>query len=219
MVRFRRSTGLAVLVAVLASGCQMGREVHEELHGPLYANNGSGSYFMAEPDARPNRWYATYGLGTLCVHEPGARIELQDVGWRAAKDAPPLELKVMLRQVDTKTRKVTPVVGVGGTPRKPDDGHPLPGRYIERIAGTRVTQTCSDNHRGKGGFTELLFVVKVGKGGMHLPVSWIDYLADGEEYRLMLRWEWGACGDAIEARHDDHGEYCRDHANDKPGEN
>lgn len=201
--RARWVAGFALVAAAL-TGCQAGPEVHDDQDGPLSATSGWGSFTMDEPPSQvPRPWYATFMGNTLCVHEPGVKIELRGAGWRVASDAKPLAVHAWLRMVDRTTKPTTPYGALDGTPWKPYSEKPLPGEYTDKLAGRVISQSCAERTHKE--FTELLFVVKVGKQGAEVPQAWVDYLADGEPHRLMIRWRMAACGEAIAARRDDTG--------------
>lgn len=167
-----------------------------------------GGFTMPEPRSRvPRPWTATFGSYLLCVDEPGARIVLQGVGWRAADDASPLKVQTPLRIVDRTTKSTLPFGAVAGPPWKPYSGNPHPGDYLDNVAGRSITRTCDFDTKE---FTELTFVLEVGEQGADVPEAWVDYLADGEPRRLMIRWRMIGCGDAVAARDDETGATCRD---------
>lgn len=181
--------------------------MHDDGKGPLSATSGLGSFAMAKPRGVGNVWSGGFGSYTLCVHEPGASIELQRVSWRSAKDARPRSVAAWLRSVDQTTEPTGEFVGVGGLPWKPLGQKPYPGRYSDKIAGRAITQTCADLERGRSSdpdhrreFTELVFVMKVGDRGGELVEGYVDYLAEGEPYRLVIGWKMIMCGTAIQAR-------------------
>lgn len=187
------------------ASCQSSREVHADGDGPLSPSRGGGSFLLAEPPGyKSGSWVGTFAGGLLCAHEPGVRIELQRVGWRARNTTvEPLAVDPVLRHVDEAgEQRTTPIEMILGTPQKPGLGEkPFPGRYRDVIRGVVIDQPCSEVHGGhEKGFTELLFVVKVGKQGFDVPKAWIDYLADGDEYRLELQWDMLGCGDVIAER-------------------
>lgn len=105
-----------------------------------------------------------------------------------------------------RERTTTPIIALLGTPQKPSgEKKPLPGRYSDDIAGTEISQPCAQVDGGgqRKGFTELLLVVKVGEPGVDVQDAWIDYLADGDEYRLQLGGRMAACGHALAEREED----------------
>lgn len=205
MVRFRgrrgwRSFGAASLAALhvfTVAGCQSSREVHTEGDGPLSSQRGGGISVMDKASGQKS--WGTFQGALLCVHEPGERIELQRAGWRAADaTVEPLTVKTVLHYVDAETeRRSSGIEAIRGTPQKPEEGEPYPGRYSEKIRGVVIDQPCSEVRETGHGYTELLFVVEFGKQGFSVPESWIDYLADGQEYRLRLQWRMAACGDVF----------------------
>lgn len=158
---------------------------------------------MGKPDGhKSGPWFGTFQGAMLCVYEPGVRIELQRVGWRAADaKVEPLAVDPVLRYVDAAgARRTGPIEAFRGTPQNPELLKPYPGRYRREIKGVVIDQPCSEIRNGgrnRNGFTELLFVVKAGDQGFDVPEAWIDYLADGQEYRLRLKWEMAGCGDAM----------------------
>lgn len=207
--RARSVISLAVLLLVLLAGCQSDREVHEDQAGPLSATSGWGSFSMDKPRGAGATWVGGFGSYTLCVRDGGTRIELQRVGWRSAQDARPLKVEPWLRFVDRTTKPTSEFVAVPGLPWKPLGDKPYPGRYSDKIAGEAVTQTCAELNRGRKAdsrrraFTELVFVMKVGEQGGELTQGYIDYLADGEPYRLIIGWKMIMCGSAVTARGED----------------
>lgn len=202
----RWAAGSVLAVTMVLAGCSAGPNVHDDPDGPLSATSAAGSSVMR---AQAGPWFGTFGSYVLCVHDPGVNLELRGVGWRAADDAQPMEVRTPLRVVDRTTPATTPIGAVRGTPGNSSGWKQFPGRYDDRIAGRRVTQLCKDPDRRRE-FTELLFVLKVAERGADIPEAWIDYTADGEDYRLMIRWRMIGCGSAIEARRDETGTSCRE---------
>lgn len=204
-----RAIGLAVLIGAFLVACQAGRQAHDDRAGPLSATSGQGSFAMHKPSGVGQTWHGGFGSYKLCVHEHGVQIELQKVGWRVATDAPPLQVETRLRIVDRTTKPTTEFIAVDGLPWKPYTTEPYPGTYSDEIAGRKVTQLCSDlkqEHEGRPNqpeFTELVFVMKVGEQGGEVAEGYVDYVADGEPYRLVIRWKMIMCGTAIESRGDD----------------
>ncbi len=189
---------LLLSFVLVLSGCQTGPTVHDDRHGPLSATSGHGGFAMTEPRNVKPPWYGSFGSYMLCSTEPGTRIELQGVSWKAAADAPPLAVETWLRSVDRVKKHAISVTGITGFPWEPYQGKPVRGDYSDHIAGTVINQDCADLDDKK--FTELFFVIKTSKAGAHLKRAYVDYLADGEPYRLVINWEMITCGEAIERR-------------------
>lgn len=197
-----------VVAAMLVAACQSGVAVHDDASdgaGPLSASSGFGSFAMTDPPGVKSHWYASFGSYDLCVTEPGARTELTGVTWEAADEARPLAVTPWLRMVDRTTKPTGGFVGVVGLPWKPVEDEPYPGEYTKKIAGTVITQACANLNRDgnpdvEREFTELVLVVKAGKQGADIKRAFVDYVADGDPYRLVINWRMIACGEVIEAR-------------------
>ncbi|MGW6906807.1 hypothetical protein [Streptomyces sp. NPDC054940] len=72
-----------------------------------------------------------------------------------------------------------------------------PGHYADVRTGSRITQSCADQDQEGSGYTELLFVLDVGKQGGFIDAAWIDYHVDGKPYTLRLDWKMVACGSKV----------------------
>ncbi|WP_217215342.1 hypothetical protein [Streptomyces sp. AC550_RSS872] len=72
-----------------------------------------------------------------------------------------------------------------------------PGHYADARAGSRITQSCTDQDQEGAGFPELLFVLDVGKQGGFIDTAWIDYHVSGKAYTLRLDRQMVACGSKI----------------------
>lgn len=213
MRRPRRCITLVSLSAVLVlAGCQShpDRTTHGEGRGPLSAQNGGGGNSIYEPFDVEYPWYATFGSFMLCLQQGHAPITLESVTWDVADDgATPLKVTPWLRHVDKTTEPAGPASSFIGLPWEVESrgGRGLRGTFSERIAGVEITKTCADldAERKKSNqpeFTELMFVVKTAREGGHLTRAYIDYLADGEPYRLVINWEMVTCGYVVEQRSD-----------------
>lgn len=209
---------LAVLLAGNLTGCQAERQEHGDVpreatggFGPLSATSGVGSFMMMRDPVPASSedgatWTGSFGSYLLCLREADTDVELQSVGWEADDDAPPETVEAWLRLVDSSTEPTIPFVSKRGYPWDPSPGREAePGDYTQDIAGHAVTQTCDELERsaspqGRTEFTELVFILTVGEEGGELRNGHIDYLADGQPYRLVIDWKMGMCGSAIVAR-------------------
>ncbi|WP_406392027.1 hypothetical protein OG806_13135 [Streptomyces sp. NBC_00882] len=111
------------------------------------------------------------------------------------------------RSVSLKLRTVTPQVWkatvdagqVGAALGAPPhfQQRKVPGDYKDARTGSRITQSCADQDKEGTGFTELLFVLDVGKQGGYINTAWIDYQVNGSPYTQRLDWKMVACGSRI----------------------
>ena len=207
----------AVLAGLLAAaGCSGtgddGRRHHLDGQGPLSATSGDGGNSITAPAEVP--WYGSFGAFTLCSSDPGAEIELERVTYQA--EIEPLDVQIRLRTVkaDEIVMEGEEIVSeylpfytaLGRPPHFDGTETEYAGTYSTKVAGRQITQPCTAGDY-RGGYTDLIFVMKVGKDGGNSPRASIEYRADGKPYTLDLRWAVTACGKAI-SRLDDGEQLC-----------
>lgn len=165
---------------------------HTSGRGPLHSHTAQGATSVHSPGHTP--WNATFGSYVLCS-AGGADVEIEDIRYSAPVG--PQDVTFALRTVSAKDRASSPAVTpVGAALGRPPNLHsgPLPGRLADAGAGSRVTRSCADEDEEGAGFTELLFVLRVGESGGWIDRAWIDYRVHGRPYTLRLDWQMIACG-------------------------
>lgn len=75
------------------------------------------------------------------------------------------------------------------------DGCPAPTSPSNPVCGS--SRTAPTWTEAPCGFTELLFVLRVGDAGGLIDRVWVDYQVGGEEYTLRIEWQMIACGESI----------------------
>lgn len=215
-VRRAPALAAALLACVLPlAGCSdadsLGRVHHDDSGkcGPLSASSGTGGVSIQAPKTVP--WYGSFGSFVLCARYPGDRISLRDIEYEA--DVEPLEVRTYLRTVrksqiafgddGSRTAETSGFVSALGRPPKFDDldGQAV-GTFTSKINGHLITQSCEDAADQANGYTELLFVMKFGKEGGHVPRASINYVsdkgpADSGQYILDLKWAMTGCATKI----------------------
>ncbi|GAA3822318.1 hypothetical protein GCM10022403_064770 [Streptomyces coacervatus] len=188
----------ATVVAVsLLTGWPFGddRVEHVSGDGPLQSHTDTGTTSVYAPKETP--WAVTFGSYLLCSTD-GDPITIDGIRYRTPVKPKAVSLK--LRTVTPQLWKATVDAGqIGaalGTPphfrqRK------APGDYKDARAGSRITQSCADQDKEGTGFTELLFVLDVGREGGYIDTAWIDYHVHGDPYTLRLDWKIVACGSRV----------------------
>ena len=204
-MRFWRTWQMVTVCAVLAVAGLLGWRYlpgpptkHLDREGPLSASSGHGGSMLMEMDGT---WYEAWGSNFLCLHEPGDPVTLTRVRHDVAVE--PLELRTFVRTVTpehlAEAGREDVVIGSARYRRPEARVRLFQGTFSERVAGTVVEQPCSarvDTESGMlhEGFSELVFEMKVGRRGAHVPRTYVDYTRGGREYTLEMGWEMGACG-------------------------
>ncbi|WP_369169782.1 hypothetical protein AB5J49_18805 [Streptomyces sp. R28] len=194
------ATGAAVAVAVavaLLLGGPFGDErvEHADGKGPLSSQSSSGTTSVYAPKNVP--WTATFGSFLLCSAD-GDPLTIDGVRYRAP--VKPTSVALKLRTVTPRMWKDTVDAGwIGAAVGQPPhfQNREAPGHYENVRAGARITQRCADQKKDGAGFTELLFVLGVGRQGGYIDAAWVDYHAGGKPYTLRLEWKMVACGSRI----------------------
>ncbi|MGW3118459.1 hypothetical protein ACWDBW_15195 [Streptomyces sp. NPDC001107] len=190
----------AAAVAVAASllaGWPFGdkRVEHVSRDGPLQSHTDAGTTSVYAPKKTP--WAVTFGSYLLCSTD-GAPITIDGIRYRTP--VKPKSVSLKLRTVTPQLWKATvdagPIGAALGTPPH-FQNRKAPGDYRDARAGSRITQSCADQDKEGSGFTELLFVLDVGRQGGYIDTAWIDYHVHGDPYTLRLEWEMVACGSRV----------------------
>lgn len=191
----------AVALAVRVSWWRGGERIeHVDGQGPLSSQTSSGATSVYAPKNVP--WTATFGSYVLCSTN-GDPITIDGVRYRTP--VKPNSVALKLRTVTPQLWKKTIDAGwIGAGVGKPPhfQNREAPGHYGNVRKGARITQRCSDQKKDGAGFTELVFILNVGRQGGFIDRAWIDYHANGERYALRLEWEMVACGARIPHRVD-----------------
>jgi hypothetical protein len=196
---------VAAVLAVMLTGCASdGRTTHAEGEGPLSASSKIGGQTLLapgdprvpwevdEPYADPDHvpWQASFGANLLCVHDPDVtRIQLEAVRWTGPPTAAPLEVATYLR-----TGQIEPNYGGHGNAFGPT---PWPGSWHDDDTAYEITQSCKDTVPGSE-LTELVLVVTAGSAGAHIEETMIDYVAGGQPYTLVIKWQMVLFGEQVE---------------------
>lgn len=201
---------VAAVVLVAVAGCTTADGSSSFTDGPLSATLVSGGNAAYAPDVVP--WRVSFGHFVLCTTDPEADIVVQDLDHDAT--VPPRDVEVYVRHVDPG---VVPRRGIasehqpfysslGSPPRfdEPYSDTPRPpvGTFSEWAGDLRVSQPCSRSRERVHGYTELVFVLEVGRRGAQVDGFTLDYVADGEQHRLRVPWTMIGCGDAITEPYD-----------------
>ncbi|MFJ9968807.1 hypothetical protein [Streptomyces avermitilis] len=192
------ATAAAVAVTVsLLTGWPFGGErvEHASGDGPLQSHTDTGTTSVYAPKKAP--WTVTFGSYLLCSTS-GDPITIDGIRYRTP--VKPRSVSLKLRTVTPEVWKATVDAGqigaaVGAPPHFQQ--RKAPGEYKDPRAGSRITQSCADQDKEGTGFTELLFVLDVGKQGGYIDTAWIDYHVNGDPYTLRLNWKMIACGSRI----------------------
>ncbi|MET7855265.1 hypothetical protein ABZT48_45690 [Streptomyces avermitilis] len=170
------ATAAAVAVTVsLLTGWPFrgGRVEHASGDGPLQSHTDTGTTSVYAPKKAP--WTVTFGSYLLCSTS-GDPITIDGIRYRTP--VKPRSVSLKLRTVTPEVWKATVDAGqigaaVGAPPHFQQ--RKAPGEYKNPRAGSRITQSCADQDKEGTGFTELLFVLDVGKQGGYIDTAWIDY--------------------------------------------
>ncbi|SCG06282.1 hypothetical protein GA0115258_13298 [Streptomyces sp. LamerLS-31b] len=188
---------VAVLTVSLLTGWPFGKERVEHVSGagPLQSHTDTGTTSVYAPKKAP--WTVTFGSYLLCSTS-GDPITIDGIRYRTP--VKPKSVSLKLRTVTPRVWKATVDAGqIGAALGAPPhfQQRKAPGEYKDVRAGSRITQSCADQAREGAGFTELLFVLNVGKQGGYINTAWIDYHVNGSPYTLRLDWKMVACGSRI----------------------
>ncbi|MFJ2847770.1 hypothetical protein ACIPD2_40105 [Streptomyces griseofuscus] len=188
---------VAVLTVSLLTGWPFGKERVEHVSGagPLQSHTDTGTTSVYAPKKAP--WTVTFGSYLLCSTR-GDPVTIDGIRYRTP--VKPKSVSLKLRTVTPRVWKATVDAGqIGAALGAPPhfQQRKAPGEYKDVRAGSRITQSCADQAREGAGFTELLFVLNVGKQGGYINTAWIDYHVNGSPYTLRLDWKMVACGSRI----------------------
>lgn len=172
-------------------GCKS-TTTHLEGQGSLSVQVGGGGLSMKFDEDPP--WSGSFGAFLPCIQTGEEKVEITNVTYVADKDAPPLDVKILKRTVTNSDEQdgSLPLGGAKGIPPNLVDAAPLVGELDEDIAGTFVTQSCSNWDQKN--FTEFLFVIESEETGMHLEKVRFEYLVGNESFLLEVPWEIVYCG-------------------------
>lgn len=187
------ATALALLGGWLYSNNERVEHINGE--GPLQSDTSEGATSVYAPKTVP--WAVTFGSYLLCSSS-GETITLD--GIRYDTPVEPKSVSLKLRTVTPQMWKASVDAGyIGAALGEPPhfQKRKAPGHYADARAGSRITQSCSDQDQEGAGFTELLFVLDVGKQGGFIDTAWIDYHVSGKPYSLRLDWKMVACGSKV----------------------
>ncbi|MFJ2832320.1 hypothetical protein ACIPC1_32990 [Streptomyces sp. NPDC087263] len=203
--RFLRSPkGIAALILVAAAVALTlltgwlhddERVEHVSGKGPLQSHTAEGVTSVYAPKNTP--WAVTFGSYLLCSTN-GEAITIDAIRYHTP--VKPKSVSLKLRTVTPQMWKETVDAGIiGAALGEPQhfQERKAPGDYSDAGAGNRITQSCADQDKEGTGFTELLFVLDVGKQGGFIDTAWIDYHMSGKPYTLRLDWKMVACGSLI----------------------
>ena len=190
---------------VLSAGCSdsPGDVETPSADGPLSANAGSGGNGLYPPPGARDGWRGTFGGFVLCS-ESGAPITIDHVRWDVAE--PPKNVAAYLRTVNVPEKPdqdvdYLPLGSALGAPpsfTQPYAQRKIGGSFSDEVTGTVVDQTCEQNRTGeRDRFTELVFVLDVGRSGGRVTDATVEYTAEGKQFILPIQWQMVACGTAI----------------------
>jgi hypothetical protein len=192
------AAAVAVAVSVsLLTGWPFGdkRVEHVSGDGPLQSHTDTGITSVYAPKKTP--WKVTFGSYLLCS-TGGDPITIDGIRYRTP--VKPNSVSLELRTVTPQLWRTTVDAGqIGAALGAPPHfrQRKAPGEYRVARAGNRITQSCTDQDKEGTGFTELLFVLDVGRQGGYIDTAWIDYHVHGDPYTLRLDWKMVACGSRV----------------------
>ncbi|MBB1242269.1 hypothetical protein GL263_01565 [Streptomyces durbertensis] len=195
-----------IVLALLATGSsRFDVKRHDDFgdHGFLSARSAGGGVAMHAPEHTP--WYGSFGAFELCVRKPATRVVLRDITYEA--DVEPLEVTPYIRTVrdeetvlsedGSRSEETTQFFSRLGGPPAFDHDRTLAGTFSRKINGQVITRRCLDKPDQRKGYTELVFVMKFGAEGGHVPRAAINYTTHTGDYTLNLNWAMSGCGSAI----------------------
>lgn len=201
---------VAAVMVVAVAGCGTADGSSDGTDGPLSATLSSGGNAVYAPDVVP--WRVSFGHFVLCTADPDADLVVQDLDY--AITVPPRHVEVYVRTVEAGVvppgniaSKHQPFYSSLGSPPRfkeaySDVDRPPVGTFSEWTGDLRVSQPCSKSRERVHGYTELVFVLEVGRRGAQVDGLTLDYVADGEQHRLRVPWTMIGCGDAITEPYD-----------------
>lgn len=201
---------VAAVVGVAVAGCSTADGSSGDTDGPLSATLMSGGNAVYAPDVVP--WRVSFGHVVLCTTDWDADIVVRDLDHDAT--VPPRDVKVYVRHVDpgvvprrSMASEHQPFYSLKGSPPRFDEAYsdtarPPVGTFSEWIGDLRVSQPCTRSRERVHGYTELVFVLEVGRRGAQVDGFTLDCVADGEQHRLRVPWTMIGCGDAITEPYD-----------------
>lgn len=171
------------------------RVEHVNGEGPLQSDSSEGTTSVYAPKDVP--WAVTFGSYLLCSTS-GEAITLDGIRYHTPVEPKSVSLK--LRSVTPRMWKASVDAGyIGAALGAPPhfQQRKAPGHYADVRAGSRITQSCADQDQEGAGYTELLFVLDVGRQGGFIDSAWVDYHVGGKPYTLRLDWKMVACGSKV----------------------